>query len=140
MEELFALGFAQPSDRELWFVCLDFDKKNGLRIILESKQLQKPFSRTILSVKLLGWICFTECYCFVFIQKSFKRKTSYEWSQYTHVVLKVRGDGRQYLVNLSTEGIYDLNWFNLYSYPLYTRGGPYWQITKVIKFYSTFEP
>lgn len=30
MEELFALGFAQPSDRELWFVCLDFDKKKWI--------------------------------------------------------------------------------------------------------------
>lgn len=76
----------------------------------------------------------SECCCSVAgFQKSFKRKTSYEWSQYTHVVLKVRGDGRQYLVNISTEGIYDLSWFNMYSYRLHTRGGPHWQLTKVTK-------
>ncbi|XKL65193.1 hypothetical protein PGB90_005279 [Kerria lacca] len=63
--------------------------------------------------------------------KSFQRKSTYDWTQYTHLVFKVRGDGRSYLINLGTEGYFDVNWYNMYSYGLFTRGGPYWQISKI---------
>lgn len=65
------------------------------------------------------------------VRKSFKRESTYEWQAYNTLVLKVRGDGRSYLLNLRTEGYFDLMWNDVYHYALYTRGGPHWQITKI---------
>ena len=45
--------------------------------------------------------------------------------------MRVRGDGRSYLVNISTAGFFDITWYDVYSYVLYTRGGPHWQVTRV---------
>ena len=64
--------------------------------------------------------------------KSFKRRVPYEiFEDYTHVVVRYRGDGRPYLVNIKILYDLDLLWQDVYSYPLYTRGGPYWQIAKI---------
>ncbi|CAH1402209.1 unnamed protein product [Nezara viridula] len=64
-------------------------------------------------------------------RRSFQRETYYDWCTYTHLVLKVRGDGRSYLLNIATSGYFDQLWNDMYQYVLYTRGGPYWQITKI---------
>lgn len=64
-------------------------------------------------------------------QKSFKRDTYHDWSHYTHLVLRIRGDGRCYVLNLSTRGMFDLTWNDMYHYVLYTRGGPYWQYVRI---------
>lgn len=64
-------------------------------------------------------------------RKSFKRETCLDWHAYNTLILKVRGDGRTYLINLGTRGFYDVAWFDVYHFALYTRGGPYWQIAKV---------
>ncbi|KAF9823866.1 hypothetical protein SFRURICE_013403 [Spodoptera frugiperda] len=45
--------------------------------------------------------------------------------------VRIRGDGRSYLLNISCEGFYDITWNDIYHYVLYTRGGPYWQIAKI---------
>jgi hypothetical protein len=50
---------------------------------------------------------------------------------YAHIVLRVRGDGRSYMLSISTMGYYDIMWNDIYSYVLFTRGGPYWQVSKV---------
>ncbi|KAM7361047.1 complex I intermediate-associated protein 30 [Cochliomyia hominivorax] len=65
------------------------------------------------------------------VRKSFKREATYDWSQYNMLVLKIRGDGRSYLINLHCEGYFDLMWNDVYHYALYTRGGPHWQIAKI---------
>ncbi|XP_045776671.1 complex I intermediate-associated protein 30, mitochondrial [Maniola jurtina] len=65
------------------------------------------------------------------IRKAFKREATYNWNLYNTLVLKVRGDGRSYLLNISCEGYYDITWNDIYHYVLYTRGGPYWQIAKI---------
>jgi NADH dehydrogenase [ubiquinone] 1 alpha subcomplex assembly factor 1 len=59
------------------------------------------------------------------------RDAEHDWTLYNTLVLKVRGDGRPYLINLSCEGYYDISWNDIYHYVLYTRGGPHWQITKI---------
>ncbi|KAG8228613.1 hypothetical protein J437_LFUL009318 [Ladona fulva] len=64
-------------------------------------------------------------------RKSFKRDSFYDWRMYTHLVIKVRGDGRPYFLNISTMGYFDVFWNDVYHYALYTRGGPYWQVSKV---------
>lgn len=64
-------------------------------------------------------------------RKSFKRDTYLEWSQYNMLRMRVRGDGRSYLINVAAEGEYDVLWNDVYHYVLYTRGGPYWQDVKV---------
>ncbi|KAF7266768.1 hypothetical protein GWI33_019944 [Rhynchophorus ferrugineus] len=47
-------------------------------------------------------------------RKSFKRETYLDWTPYNMLVMKIRGDGRSYLLNVHTKG-----------------GGPYWQIVKI---------
>ncbi|KAJ3648237.1 hypothetical protein Zmor_020056 [Zophobas morio] len=64
-------------------------------------------------------------------RKSFKREAYLNWVAYNMLVLKVRGDGRSYMLNINTRGYYDVLWNDMYHYVLYTRGGPYWQVTKI---------
>lgn len=64
-------------------------------------------------------------------RKSFKREAYMNWSMYNTLVLRVRGDGRPYMINIGTEGFFDITWNDIYHYVLYTRGGPHWQITKI---------
>ncbi|OXA60119.1 complex I intermediate-associated protein 30, mitochondrial [Folsomia candida] len=65
------------------------------------------------------------------IVKSFKRRAHMDWSNYTHLVMRVRGDGRSFVINLSVAGFYDITWNDVYHYVLFTRGGPYWQFVKI---------
>lgn len=64
-------------------------------------------------------------------RKSFKREVYHNWTPYTHLNLRVRGDGRCYMLTISTRGMFDLTWNDVYHYVLHTRGGPYWQYVKV---------
>ncbi|PAA83068.1 hypothetical protein BOX15_Mlig023891g1, partial [Macrostomum lignano] len=49
------------------------------------------------------------------------------------IVIRYRGDGRRYRLNLhrSPLGKLDYTLFDIYSFPLYTRGGPYWTVAKI---------
>ena len=71
-----------------------------------------------------------------FFQKSFKRKIAYDWSRYSHLLVRCRGDGRAYQFIAHMDRYFDLNWHDNYSYALFTRGGPYWQTAMVITFIS----
>lgn len=70
-------------------------------------------------------------------RKSFYRDSEFDWSIYTHLIMRIRGDGRNYMINLYVHTIYDVMWNDLQNYVLYTRGGPYWQYVKIpfSKFY-----
>nr|KAF6388015.1 NADH:ubiquinone oxidoreductase complex assembly factor 1 [Myotis myotis] len=62
---------------------------------------------------------------------AFERKKSYDWSQFNTLYLRVRGDGRPWMVNIreDTDIIQKTN--QMYSYFMFTRGGPYWQEVKI---------
>lgn len=64
-------------------------------------------------------------------ERSFRRTIYHDWSQYTHLVLRIRGDGRTYALVISNKSFYDLTWHDQYHYPMYTRGGPYWQHVRI---------
>lgn len=64
-------------------------------------------------------------------RKSFKREARLNWELYNHLVMRVRGDGRIYMINIGNKGFFDIFWNELYNYVLCTRGGPYWQFVKI---------
>lgn len=71
------------------------------------------------------------------------RKKHLPFETYNAVTLKIRGDGRVYWINVhrEKEKRYDVNWMDLDTYPLITRGGPYWQdvIIPYSKFLNTYK-
>lgn len=83
-----------------------------------------PKDRTVSRV---GWCNISSPY----IRRSFFREGHYEWEPYTHLVMRVRGDGRTYAIAIRTPGTMDVSWFDLYSFGLYTHGGPYWQFVRI---------
>ncbi|XP_072313461.1 complex I intermediate-associated protein 30, mitochondrial [Eucyclogobius newberryi] len=70
---------------------------------------------------------------------SFDRKKHFDWSSFNTLHLRVRGDGRPWMVNIASETFFSHQKDDIYSYFLYTRGGPYWQDIKIpfSKFFLT---
>jgi len=71
-------------------------------------------------------------------RKSFAREVLMDdWGYFSHLTMNIRGDGRKYLINLQVKREIDILWNDRWHYPLYTRGGPYWQYVKIpwSKFY-----
>ncbi|KAM6913015.1 complex I intermediate-associated protein 30, mitochondrial [Xenentodon cancila] len=72
-------------------------------------------------------------------QKSFDRKKHHDWSSFNTLHLRIRGDGRPWMVSIATETYFSHQKDDMYNYFLYTRGGPYWQDVKIpfSKFFLT---
>jgi len=64
-------------------------------------------------------------------KRSFNRTDHYEWNSFTHLLMKIRGDGRVYAVTLGCPGEVDIEFGDVFAYPLYTHGGPYWQFAMI---------
>jgi len=64
-------------------------------------------------------------------RKSFARVEFLDWQYFTHLTMNIKGDGRKYMLNLHVYREFDLTWGDRWHYPLYTRGGPYWQYVKI---------
>ncbi|XP_056152454.1 complex I intermediate-associated protein 30, mitochondrial [Lampris incognitus] len=62
---------------------------------------------------------------------SFDRKKHLDWTTFNTLHLRVRGDGRPWMINIATENYYSHQKDDVYSYFLYTRGGPFWQDVKI---------
>ncbi|KAK9533996.1 hypothetical protein VZT92_009073 [Zoarces viviparus] len=70
---------------------------------------------------------------------SFDRKKHNDLSSFNTLHLRVRGDGRPWMINIATETYFSHQKDDIYNYFLYTRGGPYWQDVKIpfSKFFLT---
>ncbi|KAM9842163.1 complex I intermediate-associated protein 30, mitochondrial [Aulostomus maculatus] len=70
---------------------------------------------------------------------SFDRKKPQDWSSFNTLHLRIRGDGRPWMITISTEKYFSHQKDDLYNYFMYTRGGPYWQDVKIpfSKFFLT---
>jgi hypothetical protein len=63
--------------------------------------------------------------------KSFRRLKNFNFIGFTHFLLKIRGDGRTYVLVLNTPDYYKETQTFIHTTPLYTRGGPHWQYAKI---------
>uniref|UniRef100_A0A1A8LGX8 Complex I intermediate-associated protein 30, mitochondrial n=1 Tax=Nothobranchius pienaari TaxID=704102 RepID=A0A1A8LGX8_9TELE len=70
---------------------------------------------------------------------SFDRKKHFDWSSFNTLHLRIRGDGRPWMIHIATENYFSHQKDDLYTYFLFTRGGPYWQDVKIpfSKFFIT---
>uniref|UniRef100_A0A8D2AFD1 Complex I intermediate-associated protein 30, mitochondrial n=1 Tax=Sciurus vulgaris TaxID=55149 RepID=A0A8D2AFD1_SCIVU len=62
---------------------------------------------------------------------AFEKKKSHDWSQFNTLYLRVRGDGRPWMVNIKEDTDFIQRKNQMYSYFMFTRGGPYWQEVKI---------
>ncbi|KAM9147591.1 complex I intermediate-associated protein 30, mitochondrial isoform 1-T2 [Pangshura tecta] len=62
---------------------------------------------------------------------AFGTKKYYDWSNFNSLYLRIRGDGRPWMINIYTNPYYSHQKDDLYSYFMFTRGGPYWQEIKI---------
>ncbi|XP_066249678.1 complex I intermediate-associated protein 30, mitochondrial [Euwallacea similis] len=131
-----AWRFKNLNSLDNWIVSCDADNNEGYShcSLIKNNQGNVVFSGNINlrvpkdgRVKRAGY-CNMQTKRF---RKSFKREDYLNWIGYNTLVMKVRGDGRTYLLNLGTRGYFDVAWNDMYHYQLYTRGGPYWQIAKI---------
>ncbi|NWX81941.1 CIA30 protein, partial [Nothoprocta ornata] len=62
---------------------------------------------------------------------SFGKKKYFDWSNFNCLYLRVRGDGRPWMINIYTDPYFSHHKDDLYSYFMFTRGGPYWEDIKI---------
>ncbi|XP_014225983.2 complex I intermediate-associated protein 30, mitochondrial [Trichogramma pretiosum] len=136
----------QPEDKDKWIVTVDQDHEMGyssanLDITRDSKGMFHGFLDTKIpkdgKMTRSGFVNLR----LVPPMSPFKQKIYYNWELYTHIVLRIRGDGRVYSVNLHLETPEDLTMYDTYHYFIWTRGGPYWQHIRIpfSKFFMAYK-
>uniref|UniRef100_UPI00398F295C complex I intermediate-associated protein 30, mitochondrial n=1 Tax=Pristiophorus japonicus TaxID=55135 RepID=UPI00398F295C len=65
------------------------------------------------------------------LKGAFDLQKHHDLSNFNTLHLRVRGDGRPWMVNVSSEMYFTHQKDDLYNYFLFTRGGPYWQDVKI---------
>lgn len=136
--------FDTPEKLDLWKIGCDSDWNEGFSScsLVNSDQETAVFQGNI-STKVLkdgrveraGWASMK-----LEDRKAFNRKKFLsKWRNFSHLLLKVRGDGRSYKVMLHSPLSMDFTWGDSFSHPLHTHGGPYWQYEKIpfSKFFHT---
>lgn len=119
-----------------WVVTADSDHNEGYSRceFLLGKHKTAVFQGTLSTQRPETGDIFRTGYCNIRSmrpRRSFKRDSFLDWHYYTHLLMRIRGDGRSYMLNLHTAGYFDVTWNDMYNYVLYTRGGPYWQDVKI---------
>lgn len=131
-----AFQFDQKNELDRWIVTADSDHNEGFSTATFEKSPAgyAMFSGYVQSAVPKDGRVKRAGYCNIRsqpVKKSFQRDSHYDWSMYNTLVLKIRGDGRNYLINLHSEGYFDVLWHDIYHYVLYTRGGPHWQVARI---------
>lgn len=131
-----AFKFHSESDLKNWVVSADSDHNEGSsKAAFDiSSAGYGLFHGNVQSIVPKDGRVFRSGYCNIKslpTRKSFQRDSYHDWTMFNTMVLKVRGDGRSYLINIHTEGYFDVMWHDIYHYVLYTRGGPHWQTTRI---------
>ncbi|XP_048393073.1 complex I intermediate-associated protein 30, mitochondrial [Stegostoma tigrinum] len=65
------------------------------------------------------------------LKGAFDIKKYHDLTNFNTLHIRLRGDGRPWMVNISSEMYFSHQKDDLYSYFLFTRGGPYWQDVKI---------
>ena len=136
-------GFQTEEEMDQWILTKDSDWGEGYSAAeLELSHLGHAMLRGDLSTRVpadgrtqnAGYVNIAS----VKKRKSFARELLMEdWGFFTHLTMNIRGDGRKYMLNMQVKRDFDILWNDRWHYPLYTRGGPYWQYVKIpwSKFY-----
>lgn len=130
-------GFDSEDDLHQWILTKDSDWGEGYSAAnLEFSHLGHAAVRGELSTRVpadgrtqnAGYVNLAS----VKKRKSFAREVlMHDWMEYTHLTMNIRGDGRKWFLNLHVKRGYDILWNDRWSYPIFTRGGPYWQYVKI---------
>ncbi|XP_025025930.1 complex I intermediate-associated protein 30, mitochondrial [Python bivittatus] len=62
---------------------------------------------------------------------AFHRTKLYDWSNFNSLYLRVRGDGRPWMINISPNKYDSTRMKDVYNYFIFPRGGPYWEEIQV---------
>uniref|UniRef100_A0A0N4Z8R0 CIA30 domain-containing protein n=1 Tax=Parastrongyloides trichosuri TaxID=131310 RepID=A0A0N4Z8R0_PARTI len=128
--------FKEPSDMKVWKTGCDSDWGKGYsKCSFNLTDNNTAIFSGIINTKVMkdgkvekaGWASIKTIDKASFHRKKYMTR----WWNYSHLLIKCRGDGRSYKIMLHTPGAIDLTWGDSYSYPLHTHGGPYWQIEKI---------
>ncbi|XP_067414254.1 complex I intermediate-associated protein 30, mitochondrial isoform X2 [Emydura macquarii macquarii] len=65
------------------------------------------------------------------LKGAFEKMKYYDWTNFNSLYLRVRGDGRPWMINIYTNPYFSHQKDDLYTYFMFTRGGPYWQDIKI---------
>lgn len=137
------------SDRKLedWVVTSDSDNKQGFTrafLALSRNKRALFYGNLCTDVPKDGELT-RAGYCQLRSPVNPSVSQTYNWSDFSHLVIRMRGDGRTYGLGLQTnykrshhlDFTMGLTANDQFHYPMFTRGGPYWQTVKIpfSKFY-----